>query len=58
MLRLRHMLLVGAVSCGRAGLGSSTTPGFNKAQGKDRRLLKQTLAARTTSSGLLAMAQD
>lgn len=31
---LRHRVLVGAVSRGRAGLGRSTTPHYNKAQGE------------------------
>ncbi|KAK0148843.1 hypothetical protein N1851_010754 [Merluccius polli] len=39
--RLRHRALVGTVTNGRAGLGSSTTPRYNKAQGKDRRSLVQ-----------------
>ncbi|KAJ8002289.1 hypothetical protein DPEC_G00178340 [Dallia pectoralis] len=39
--RLRNRELVGAVAHGRAGLGSSTTSRYNKAQGKDRRSLVQ-----------------
>ncbi|XP_067280778.1 uncharacterized protein [Pseudorasbora parva] len=39
--RLRHRSLIGAVTHGRAGLGSGTTPRYNKAQGKDRRALVQ-----------------
>lgn len=39
--RLRHRVLVGTVSCGRAGLGSSKTPHYDKAQGKDRMSLIQ-----------------
>ena len=38
---LRHRVLVGTVACGRAGLGSSKTPCYDKAQGKDKRLLIQ-----------------
>jgi len=34
--RLRHRTLVGAVTGGRAGLGSSTTPHYEKVKRKDR----------------------
>ncbi|XP_077372334.1 uncharacterized protein LOC144033646 [Festucalex cinctus] len=39
--RLRHSELVGPVACGRAGLGSNPRPSYNKAQGKEKRLLIQ-----------------
>ena len=39
--RLRHRVLVGTVAQGRAGLGSGTTPRYDKARGKDRRALLQ-----------------
>ncbi|XP_034552669.1 LOW QUALITY PROTEIN: uncharacterized protein LOC117822130 [Notolabrus celidotus] len=39
--QLRHRVLVGTVARGRAGLGSSKTPRYNKAQGKDKRSLIQ-----------------
>ena len=39
--RLWHRALVGTVARGRAGLGSSTTPRYDKAEGKDRRALLQ-----------------
>nr|XP_055068382.1 uncharacterized protein LOC129450032 [Misgurnus anguillicaudatus] len=39
--QLQHRALVGVVAYGRAGLGSSTTSCYNKAQGKDRRTLVQ-----------------
>lgn len=39
--RQRHRALVETVSQGRAGLGSSTTPHYDKAERKDRRALLQ-----------------
>lgn len=39
--RLRHSVLVGPVSSGRAGLGSVATTRYDKALGKDRRRLVQ-----------------
>jgi len=36
---LSHKALVGAVTRGRAGLGSSTPPHYNKAKRRDRRVL-------------------
>nr|XP_061785060.1 uncharacterized protein LOC133576095 [Nerophis lumbriciformis] len=39
--RLRHGVLVGAVAVGRAGLGSHTRPRYDKAQGRERRLMVQ-----------------
>ncbi|KAL3970378.1 polycystin 1L2 [Sarotherodon galilaeus] len=37
--RLQQRVLVGTVAQGRAGLGNSRTPNYDKAQGKERRLL-------------------
>lgn len=37
--RLQQRVIVGTVAQGRVGLGSSRTPNYNKAQGKDRRSL-------------------
>ncbi|KAL4008469.1 hypothetical protein ACER0C_002321 [Sarotherodon galilaeus] len=37
--RLQQRVIVGAVAQGRAGLGSSRTPNYNKAQGKEKRSL-------------------
>lgn len=37
--RFRHSMAVAAVTRARAGFGSSTTPHYDKAQGKDRRAL-------------------
>lgn len=39
--RLRHSVLVGTVTSGRAGLGCIQSSRYDKAQGKDRRLLVQ-----------------
>lgn len=39
--RLRHNALLSTVTRGRVGLSSSTTPLYNKAQGKDMRALMQ-----------------
>ena len=39
--RLRHGILVGLVAVGRAGLGSHTTPRYDKAQGREKQQLIQ-----------------
>lgn len=48
---LRYRLLVGALSHGRASLGSINTPCYDKAQGKEQRALIQDGIGRISQGG-------